>query len=102
MRQIRKLGTVKSDALSWEGCGVMKTASDYRTMAEECFRWASEATRQEVRESYMQLAQVWLNAASLVDGATDSRRAARNANQSGIVKHGSPMGNIRADMETRR
>ena len=45
----------------------MKTASDYRAMAEECFRWAHEANREEVRESYMQLAQVWLNAASLVE-----------------------------------
>ena len=54
---------------------VMKTASDYRAMAEECFRWAHEANREEVRESYMQLAQVWLNAASLVDGAPPTRIA---------------------------
>jgi hypothetical protein len=53
----------------------MKTASDYRAMAEECFRWAREAKREEVRESYMQLAQVWLNAASLVDGAPPTRTA---------------------------
>ena len=53
----------------------MKTASEYRTMAEECFRWAREAKREEVRESYMQLAQVWLNAASLVDGAPPTRTA---------------------------
>jgi hypothetical protein len=64
----------------------MKTASEYRAMAEECFRWAREANREKVRESYMQLAQVWLNAASLVDGAPPtSHSAAKEANQSGIV-----------------
>jgi hypothetical protein len=53
----------------------MKTASEYRAMAEECFRWAREAHKEEVRESYMQLAQVWLNAASLVDGGPPTRIA---------------------------
>jgi hypothetical protein len=69
---IRKYG-IKSDALSWGDVAVMKTASEYRAMAEECFRWAREAHKEEVRESYMQLAQVWLNAASLVDGAPPIR-----------------------------
>jgi hypothetical protein len=40
----------------------MKTASEYQATAEECFRWAGEANREEVRDSYIQLAQVWLNA----------------------------------------
>ena len=53
----------------------MKTASEYRTMPEACFQWAHEATGKEVRESYMQLAQVWLNAASLLDGAPPTRMA---------------------------
>jgi hypothetical protein len=53
----------------------MKTASEYRAMAEECFRWAREANREEVRESYMQLAQVWLNAAALVDDVPPTRIA---------------------------
>jgi len=53
----------------------MKTASEYRAMAEECFRWAREANREEVRESYTQLAQVWLNAAALVDDAPPTRIA---------------------------
>ena len=51
----------------------MKTASEYRATAEECFRWAREANREEVRDSYIQLAQVWLNAASLIDGAPPTR-----------------------------
>jgi len=55
----------------------MKTASEYRTMPEACFQWAHEATGKEVRESYMQLAQVWLNAASLIDGAPPTRAAPR-------------------------
>ena len=38
----------------------MKTASEYRAMAEECFKWAREAQDDEVRVSLKQLAQVWL------------------------------------------
>ena len=55
----------------------MKTAAEYRAMAEDCFRWAREAHTAEVRESYMQLAQVWLNAASLIDGGPPTRGAPR-------------------------
>jgi hypothetical protein len=46
----------------------MKTAAEYRAMAEECFKWASEAQAEEVRVSLRQLAQVWLDAASKLDG----------------------------------
>jgi len=46
----------------------MKTAAEYRAMAEECFAWAREARTGEVRASYLQLAQVWLDAASKLDG----------------------------------
>ena len=53
----------------------MKTASEYRAMAEECFSWAREAHTKEVRESYMQLAQVWLNAASFIDGGPPTHTA---------------------------
>jgi hypothetical protein len=77
MRQmIRKYGA--TDALLGRDVVVMKTASEYRAIAEECFRWAreaNEANREEVRESYIQLAQVWLNAASLIDGAPPTRIA---------------------------
>ncbi len=56
----------------------MKTAAEYRAMAEECFKWAHKAHSGEVRMSYLHLAQVWLDAASVLDGlppdsATDSR-----------------------------
>ena len=46
----------------------MKTASEYRAMAEECFKWAREAQDDEVRVSLKQLAQVWLDVASKLDG----------------------------------
>ena len=46
----------------------MKTAAEYRAMAEECFKWARETQDDEVRLSYLQLAQVWLDAAAKFDG----------------------------------
>jgi hypothetical protein len=51
----------------------MKTAAEYRAMAEECFEWAREALTDEVRASYLQLAQVWLDAASKLDGLPPTR-----------------------------
>ena len=41
----------------------MKTAAEYRAMAEECIKWAGEAYTDEVRESYLQLARIWLDTA---------------------------------------
>jgi hypothetical protein len=46
----------------------MKTAAEYRAMAGESLKWAREVRTNEVRTSYLQLAQVWLNAASELDG----------------------------------
>jgi hypothetical protein len=42
----------------------MKTAAEYREMADECFRWVREAKTDEVGASYRELAQVWLKTAS--------------------------------------
>ena len=54
--------------LRWKGMLLpMKTAAEYRAMAEECFKWAREAQDDEVRESLKQLGQVWLDAASKLD-----------------------------------
>ena len=50
------------------GASPMKTAAEYRALAEECFKWAREAKANEVRVSLKQLAQVWLDAASKLDG----------------------------------
>jgi hypothetical protein len=46
----------------------MKTAKDYRAMAEECVKWAREARDDDVRAPLLQLAQIWLDAASKLDG----------------------------------
>jgi hypothetical protein len=46
----------------------MKTATEYRVMAEECFEWARQAQTAEVRATYLQLAEVWLETASKLDG----------------------------------
>jgi hypothetical protein len=46
----------------------MKTAAEYRAMAEECIKWAGESYTDEVRESYLQLARIWLDSASRVNG----------------------------------
>jgi hypothetical protein len=51
----------------------MKTAAEYCAMAEECFKWAGEAYTDEVRQSYMQLAQIWLDSASKLDGLPPTR-----------------------------
>ena len=51
----------------------MKTAAEYQALAEECFKWAREAKANEVRVSLKQLAQVWLDAASKLDGPPPTR-----------------------------
>ncbi len=57
------------------GAAFMKTAAEYRAMAEECFKWAREVRTKEVRASYLQLAQVWLDTASKLDGLPPTRTA---------------------------
>ena len=51
----------------------MKTAAEYRAMAEECFEWAREVRTREVRASYLRLAQIWLDIASKLDGLPPTR-----------------------------
>ncbi len=51
----------------------MKTAAEYRAMAEECFEWARAVRTSEVRASYLQLAQIWLDIASKLDGLPATR-----------------------------
>ncbi len=53
----------------------MKTATEYRAMAEECFQWAGETHDRAVRAGYLGLAQVWLDAAAKLDGLPASRIA---------------------------
>ena len=59
----------------------MKTAAEYRAMAQECFKWARETKTNEVRVSLLQLAQVWLDAASKLDGLPPTRTGLRQTNQ---------------------
>jgi hypothetical protein len=51
----------------------MKTAAEYRAMAEECFQWAREAKTKEVRVSLRKLAQIWLDLAAKLDGLPATR-----------------------------
>ena len=45
----------------------MKTAAEYRAMAEECSKWAREAKVEEVRVPLLELGQIWLDAASKLE-----------------------------------
>jgi len=53
----------------------MKTAAEYRALAEECFQWARETHDRDVRVGYLGLAQVWLDAAAKLDGLPAKRLA---------------------------
>jgi hypothetical protein len=61
--------------MRWIGDGgvPMKTAAEYRAMAEECFLWASQAKTKEAGASLLQLAQIWLDTASRLDGRPATR-----------------------------
>ena len=56
----------------------MKTAAEYRAMAEECFKWAREAQMKETRLSLRQLAQIWLDKASKLDDPPPIQTATRD------------------------
>ena len=51
----------------------MKTAAEYRAMADECFKWARETQTDEVRAAYLHLAQVWLDTAFKLDGLSPTQ-----------------------------
>jgi hypothetical protein len=53
----------------------MHTAAEYRDMAEECFKWAAGASSEEGRITYLNIAQIWLQAANRLDGKLPIRRA---------------------------
>ena len=42
----------------------MSTAAEYRALADECFRWAREATTENVRLVYLDIAKGWLELAA--------------------------------------
>jgi hypothetical protein len=65
----------------------MKTAAEYRAMAEECIKWAGEAYTDEVRESYLQLARIWLDTVSRLNGVAtadaEPQQSSKAANSTG-------------------
>jgi hypothetical protein len=57
-----------------------KADADYGLMAERCLKWARNTDLDEVRETYLQLAQFWLDTASKLDGLSPTQRqSARDA-----------------------
>jgi hypothetical protein len=55
-------------------CVSMKTAAEYRLMADKCFKWARDTYTDEARETYLQLAQFWLDVGSKLDGPPGSQQ----------------------------
>jgi hypothetical protein len=45
----------------------MPTSREYRQFARECIRWAAEATTDEARDSFLDLASDWTFAALVFD-----------------------------------
>jgi uncharacterized protein YjhX (UPF0386 family) len=64
----RRMGTDSSKSPDRGGRVSMKTAAEYRVLAEECFKSAGKTNTDEVREVYLQLARFWLDVASKPDG----------------------------------
>jgi hypothetical protein len=43
-------------------------------MADKCFKWARDTYTDEARETYLQLAQFWLDVGSKLDGPPGSQQ----------------------------
>jgi hypothetical protein len=43
----------------------MTTPNEYRQFAEECFKWAKRAKSDEERETLLDMANTWMQAASI-------------------------------------
>ena len=61
----------------------LKTAKEYRAMAEECAKWAREARDDDVSAPLLHLGQKWLDAASQLDGLPAS---SANPERPNVVK----------------
>jgi DNA-binding CsgD family transcriptional regulator len=46
----------------------MPTLNEYRDMAEACIRWAQQAHSDNARKAYVEIARIWTEAASKLDG----------------------------------
>jgi DNA-binding CsgD family transcriptional regulator len=51
-----------------EGSIAMPTLNEYRDMAEDCIRWAQQAHSDNARKAYIEMARIWTEAASKLDG----------------------------------
>jgi hypothetical protein len=63
----------RSNSPGWGGCVSVKTAAEYRVMAEQCFKRARTVYTEEARETYLQLARFWLDVASKLEGPPGSK-----------------------------
>lgn len=55
----------------------MSKANEFRIYANECFAWAKSADTQEKRKQFIELAQVWMQAA-VQEGRGEVARAGSN------------------------
>src|SRR6516164_1068449 len=58
---LRARRTVRSKIGALGGVSKMKTAAEYRALAEECFQWARETHDRAVRAGYLGLARIAIN-----------------------------------------
>ncbi len=70
---IVRMSAVASRSPGCGGCVSIKTAAEYRVMAVKCFQWAHNTCINEWRETYLQLAQFWLEVASKLDSPPRSK-----------------------------
>lgn len=68
------MNTSRNSSPGWGGCGSVKTAAEYRVMAEQCFKRARASYTDEARQTYLQLALFWLDVASKLDGPPGSKQ----------------------------
>jgi hypothetical protein len=46
----------------------MATAKEFQEFADECMRWAAEARTEDQRQSFLQMARAWTQAALRLEG----------------------------------
>lgn len=51
----------------------MVSANEYRDYADECVAWAKKAATDAERDTFLQMAQNWLRAATILDTNLDTK-----------------------------
>jgi len=64
------------------GATAMATTAEYRQWAEECFKWARDASDEDVRESYTKMGQHWLECAERASSQQSSVASAMTRRKS--------------------